>query len=136
MPRMTVDEGLFERLRDLAGTLPEDPAWLSPAPLHAGGLRDLGERLGELGADLVTYAGELDRLAAQRLPANGWIPEAGTTSGEERRAHYVGEGRSRFGLIYIAHCGAACFPFYGQDAQGEITHHERCSSCVAKAVTQ
>lgn len=129
MPRMTVDERLFKRLHDLASTLLED---LSLAPLRADGLRDLGERLGELGAGLVSYAYELDLLAAQRLPAGGWIPEAGPASREQRRAHYVGNGQLRSGLVYIAQCGAACFPFYDQDVAGKIAHHERCGSCIAE----
>ncbi len=136
MPRMTVDEHLFERLHDLARTLPEDITWLSPIPMRADGLRDLGERLSELGADLATYADELDRLAAQRLPPNGWILEAGTKPRNSRRAHYVGKGKLRFGLIYISNCGAACFPFYGRDLTGKIASHERCSSCIAKGAKQ
>ena len=136
MPRMTVDERLFDRLHDLAKTLPGDISWLSPTPVRADGLRDLGERLGELGEDLITYADELDSLAAQRLPACGWIPEAGTPPGGRRVAHYVGKGRLRFGLIYIANCGAACFPFYGRDLTGKIMRHERCSACIAKGAKQ
>ncbi len=133
---MTVDERLFERLHDLATTLPKDITWLSPTPIRADSLRDLGERLNEVGTDLVTYADELDRLAAQRLPAGGWIPEAGTPSLGQRRAHYVGKGRLRLGLLYIANCGAACFPFYGHDLTGKITRHERCGSCIAKGAQQ
>lgn len=89
--------------------------------------------VGDIGEHLATFAAELDGLAAQRLPPDGWIPEAGTASHEKRRAHYVGKGRSRSGLIYVAHCGAACFPFYGQDVAGKIAHHERCGSCVAES---
>lgn len=132
MPRMTVDQHLFERLHDLAETLPEDVGLLPSSTMPADGLRDLGERLEELGRDLVSYANGLDHLAAQRLPADGWIPEAGAASREERHAHYVGRGRLRIGMFYIATCGAACFPFYGRDTEGKIAGHERCGTCVTK----
>jgi hypothetical protein len=135
MPRMTVDQHLFERLHDLAETLSDDAGWLSPAHARTDGLRDLGKRLGDMGTELIAYADELDRLAAERLPATGWIPEAGAP-GTSRRAHHVGTGKRRFGLLYIAACGAACFPFYGRDADGKITRHQRCGYCVAKGAKQ
>jgi hypothetical protein len=126
---MDPDHALLTRLRDLARTLPGDLSWLSGPPLRADGLRDLGERLCCLGADLVSRAGALDEIAAARLPADGWIPGCGPVP-RLRYAHYVGRGEVRLGLVYFATCGASCFPCYGRDAAGKTARHERCDRCV------
>lgn len=129
------DARLLGRVRDLSSTLGEDLDWLThnrfgDAP-RADGLRDLGERLTELGADLTRRAAELDHGAAVRLPDDGWIPEAGPPAGRPRLAHYVGRGELRFGLVYLAACGAACYPFYGKDPAARIARHPRCPTCPA-----
>lgn len=129
---MDPDHALLTRLRDLAATLPGDVAWLAGPPLRADGMRDLGERLTSLGADLISRAGALDEIAAARLPAHGWIPECGPEP-RRRLAHYVGRGEVRLGLIYYASCGAGCFPFYGTDPAEKTVRHERCDKCVKEA---
>ena len=129
---MDPDHALLTRLRDLAETLPGDVSWLAGPPLRADGLRDLGERLACLGADLIGRAGVLDEIAAARLPAHGWIPECGPDP-RRRLAHYVGRGEVRLGLIYYASCGAGCFPFYGTDPAEKTVRHERCDKCVKEA---
>jgi hypothetical protein len=126
---MDPDHAILTRLRDLAGTLSGDVAWLAGPPLRADGLRDLGERLVCLGSDLISRAGVLDEIAAARLPADGWIPECGPVP-RLRHAHYVGRGEVRLGLIYFASCGASCFPYYGRDPAGKTGRHERCHRCV------
>lgn len=127
------DTRLLDRVRDLTSSLGEDLDWLSKnqfgdAP-RADGLRDLGERLIELGADLTKRASELDHRAAARLPEAGWIPEAGSPAGRLRLAHYVGRGELRFGLVYLAACGASCYPFYGKDPTARVARHPRCPAC-------
>ncbi|WP_103340443.1 hypothetical protein [Amycolatopsis sp. CA-126428] len=129
---MDPDHAILTRLRDLAETLPGDVAWLTGPPLRADGLRDLGERLSCLGADLISRAGVLDEIAAARLPSHGWIPECGPEP-RRRLSHYVGRGEVRLGLIYFASCGAGCFPFYGTDPAGRTERHERCEKCVKEA---
>lgn len=129
---MDPDHALLTRLRDLAETLPGDVAWLSGPPLRADGMRDLGERLACLGADLITRAGELDEIAAARLPDHGWIPECGPEP-RRRAVHYVGRGEVRLGLIYFASCGAGCFPFYSRDPWDKTARHRRCEKCVKEA---
>lgn len=129
---MDPDHALLTRPRDLAATLPGDVAWLAGPPLRADGMRDLGERLTCLGADLISRAGALDEIAAARLPAHGWIPECGPEP-RRRLAHYVGRGEVRLGLIYYASCGAGCFPFYGTDPAEKTLRHERCDKCVKEA---
>jgi hypothetical protein len=97
------DHALLTRLRDLTETLPGDVSWLAGPPLRADGLRDLGERLACLDADLIGRAGVLDEIAAARLPAHGWIPGCGPDP-RRRLAHYVGRGEVRLGLSYFASC--------------------------------
>lgn len=128
------DERLLDRIRDLNETLGQDIIWLSrdrcgDVP-RADGLRDLGERFIDLGTDLVKRADELDRRVAFRLPADGWIPEAVTAADRHRPvAHYVGRGELRYGQVYLATCGAACFPSYGTDRAARIADHPRCQVC-------
>jgi hypothetical protein len=129
---MDPDHALLSRLRDLADTLPGDVSWVAGPPLRADGLRDLGECLTCLGADLITRADALDEIAAARLPAHGWIPESGPDP-RHQRIHYVGRGEVRLGLIYFASCGVGCFPFYGTDPAGKTVRHERCEKCVKEA---
>ncbi|WP_158880625.1 hypothetical protein [Amycolatopsis anabasis] len=94
-------------------------------------IRALGQQLAELGAILLNLADELDSLA--RLPESGWIPEAGTPAGAVRRAHYVGNHPLPCGLVFIALCGTACFPFYGRDRAGKIARHPCCEKCLLHA---
>jgi hypothetical protein len=129
---MDPDHALLTRLRDLAATLPGDVSWLTGPPLRADGLRDLGERLSSLGAEVIRRAGTLDEIAAARLPADGWLPECGPEPGR-RLAHYVGRGEVRLGLIYYGSCGAGCFPFYGTDPAGKTLRLARCEKCVKEA---
>jgi hypothetical protein len=128
------DQRLVERVHDLHGSLGLDVTWLartlddeSPRPDI---LRDLGERLAELGADLVTRADELDARVRATLPEHGWLPEAGARRRALAVAHQVGPHPLRCGPIFLAVCGAACFPFYGTDPAGRTARHERCERCL------
>ena len=128
------DRRLLERIRDLHASLAPDVAWLArtvgeevPRPDI---LRDLGERLADLGADLITRADELDAQVRAGLPDHGWLPEAGARRRALAVAHQVGPHPLRCGPIFLAVCGAACFPFYGTDPTGRTARHERCEKCL------
>jgi hypothetical protein len=128
------DRRLVERIHDLHGSLGVDVIWLArtlddetPRPDI---LRDLGERLAELGADLVSRADELDAEVRATLPDHGWLPEAGARRRALAVAHQVGPHPLRCGPIFLAVCGAACFPFYGTDPTGRTARHERCERCL------
>lgn len=128
------DRRLLERIRDLHGSLASDLAWLArtvgeetPRPDI---LRDLGERLADLSADLVTRADELDAQVRATLPDHGWLPEAGARRRALALAHQVGPRPLRCGPIFLAVCGAACFPFYGTDPADRTARHERCERCL------
>lgn len=123
-----VDARLFNRLRDLQKTLGQDVDWLT-RQYRPDALRDLGERLRDLGGDLIARAADLNAVTLARLPASRWIPEAGPRPGAPRLAHYVGEEPLRCGFIFLARCGAACYPFYGIDLTGRIHRHHRCPAC-------
>jgi hypothetical protein len=128
------DHRLLERIRDLHTSLAPDLAWLArtvgeEAP-RPDILRDLGERLADLGEDLITRADELDAEVRAGLPAHGWLPEAGARRRALAVAHQVGPHPLRCGPIFLAVCGAACFPFYGTDPTGRTTRHERCEKCL------
>jgi hypothetical protein len=123
------DAALFNRLRDLQGSLGEDLDWLISHPRRADGLHDLGERLADLGTGLLQRAADVNAETLTKLPAAGWLPEAGTRPGDVRAAHFVGERPVRCGPVYLAVCGAACFPFYGRDATGRTDRHPRCEAC-------
>lgn len=128
------DHRLLERIRDLHGSLATDLAWLARTvgeePPRPDILRDLGERLADLGADLVTRADELDAQVRATLPDHGWLPEAGARRRALAVAHQVGPHPLRCGPIFLAVCGAACFPFYGTDPAGRTARHERCEKCL------
>ncbi|WP_410589691.1 hypothetical protein [Amycolatopsis sp. lyj-23] len=69
------DLRLLERIRDLHASLAPDVAWLArtvgeEAP-RPDILRDLGERLADLGADLIARADELDAEVRAGLPEDG-----------------------------------------------------------------
>ena len=128
------DHRLLERIRDLHTSLAPDLAWLArtvgeEAP-RPDILRDLGERLADLGEDLITRADELDAEVRAGLPDHGWLPEAGARRRALAVAHQVGPHPLRRGPIFLAVCGAACFPFYGTDPTGRTTRHERCEKCL------
>jgi hypothetical protein len=128
------DHRLLERIRDLHASLAPDLAWLArtvgeevPRPDI---LRDLGERLADLGGDLITRADELDAQVRAGLPDDGWLPEAGARRRALAVAHQVGPHPLRCGPIFLAVCGAACFPFYGTDPTSRTARHERCEKCL------
>ncbi|MGW4059685.1 hypothetical protein ACWEGE_15460 [Amycolatopsis sp. NPDC004747] len=128
------DQRLLERIRDLHASLGPDLAWLArtvgeevPRPDI---LRDLGERLADLGGDLVARADELDAEVRAGLPDHGWLPEAGARRRALAVAHQVGPRPLRCGPIFLAVCGAACIPFYGTDPTGRTARHERCEKCL------
>ncbi|MEV6445204.1 hypothetical protein [Amycolatopsis sp. NPDC051716] len=128
------DHRLLERIRDLHASLAPDLAWLArtvgeEAP-RPDILRDLGERLADLGEDLITRADELDAEVRAGLPDHGWLPEAGARRRALAVAHQVGPHPLRCGPIFLAVCGAACFPFYGTDPTERTTRHERCEKCL------
>ena len=118
---------LFDRLRDLRNSLREDLIWLTSHPDRADGLRDLGERLTDLGTGLLRLAADVNAQILAKLPAAGWLPEAGTYP--RGAAHFAGERPIRCGPVFLAVCGAACFPFYGRDTAGRINRHPRCEAC-------
>ncbi|WP_244180540.1 hypothetical protein [Amycolatopsis pretoriensis] len=128
------DLRLLDRVRDLHTSLALDLSWLArtlddetPRPDI---VRDLGERLADLGADLVARADELDARVRATLPDHGWLPEAGARRRALAVAHQVGPHPLRCGPIFLAVCGAACFPFYGTDPTGRTVRHERCERCL------
>jgi hypothetical protein len=130
----TEDRRLLDRLRDLHSSLAPDLTWLArtvgdEAP-RPDVLRDLGERLAELGAALVARADEIYAQVRATLPDDGWLPEAGARRRALAVAHQVGPHPLRCGPIYLAVCGAACFPFYGTDPTGRTARHERCEKCL------
>jgi hypothetical protein len=57
--------------------LGQDVDWLTEH-FRPDALRDLGERLGDLGGDLTARAADLNTITLAKLPASRWIPEAGT----------------------------------------------------------
>lgn len=131
------DQRLLDRVRDLHGSLGLDIGWLARTldgeQPRADILRDLGERLADLGADLVGRADELDAAVRATLPEHGWLPEAGARRRALAVAHQVGPHPLRCGPIFLAVCGAACFPFYGTDPAGRTARHERCPKCARVA---
>ena len=122
------DSALFNRLRDLQRSLGDDLDWLICHRHRSDGLHDLGERLRDLGAELIRSANELNAAVLAKLPVDKWLPEAATRPGKIRDAHYVGEWPIRCGPIYLAVCGAACFPFYGRDPAHRIVRHPPCKA--------
>jgi hypothetical protein len=99
-------------MRDLRRSLGDDLDWPTTATAPtADGLHDLDERLHDLGVEPTRRANELNAAVLAKLPADTWLPEAGTRPGKVRDAHYVGERQIRCEPIYLAVCGAACFPF-------------------------
>jgi hypothetical protein len=128
-----VDHRLLERIRDLQGSLEIDLASITRMveedALRADVLHDLGERLAELGADLISRSDEVNAEVLAKLPEDGWLPEAGVHHRALIVAHNVGPRPLRCGRIYLALCGAACFPFYARDLSGRTARHDRCPVC-------
>lgn len=127
---------LLARIRDLHGSLATDLAFLtrafeedSPRP---DALRDLGERLLDLGAALVKTSDELNAAVLATLPPDGWLPEAGARRHAIGVVHQVGPRPLRCGAVFLALCGSACYPFYGRDGSHRSARHERCEGCVAR----
>jgi hypothetical protein len=120
---------LFSRLRDLHDSLGGDIDWLE-GNRRPDGLKDLGERLTELGGDLLRRATELNDAVLATLPADRRLPEACTGPDRTRPAHLVAGWPIRSGLVYLAVCGAACYPYYGRDTAGRIAGHPRCPACT------
>ncbi|WP_410658163.1 hypothetical protein [Amycolatopsis sp. lyj-112] len=128
-----VDHRLLDRIRDLHGSLGIDVACITrmvdeDTP-RADVLRDLGERLTELGAALIRRSDDVDADVLAKLPDDGWLPEAGVHHQALIVAHNVGARPLRCGRIYLGLCGAACFPFYGRDLTGRTARHDRCRAC-------
>ncbi|MFE0027708.1 hypothetical protein [Amycolatopsis sp. NPDC059021] len=127
------DVRLLDRLRDLHGSLAADIAWLVESAENELGrpdvLRDLGERLTELGTDVLARSDELNAAVLATLPSHGWLPEAGARRRAMTLAHQVGRRPLRCGPIYLSVCGAACFPFYGTDPTGRTARHAKCPKC-------
>lgn len=129
------DTLLLERIRDLHASLGADLAFLArtfeedlPRP---DALRDLGERLLDLGGALVARSDELNAAILAVLPPDGWLPEAGTRRHVIGVVHQVGPRPLRCGNVFLALCGSACYPFYGRDATNRAARHQRCESCQA-----
>ncbi|MFI5610567.1 hypothetical protein [Amycolatopsis sp. NPDC051903] len=130
------DAILLARIRDLQASLATDLAFLTrtieeDAP-RPDALRDLGERLLDLGGALVTRSDELNDALLATLPPHGWLPEAGARRHAMGVAHQVGSRPLRCGPVFLALCGAACYPFYGRDATNRSARHERCEACQAR----
>ncbi|MBB4689725.1 hypothetical protein [Amycolatopsis jiangsuensis] len=127
------DLRLLERIRDLQASLATDLAFLARAvdeeAPRPDAVRDLGERLLDLGGALVARADELNAKVLATLPAHGWLPEAGARRRALGLAHQVGPRPLRCGPIFLALCGAACFPFYGRDPDDRTARHELCPAC-------
>ena len=120
---------LFARLRDLHDSLGGDIDWLE-GNTRPDGLKDLGERLLELGGDLLRRASELNNAVLAALPADRWLPEASAVPNQARPAHLVAAWPIRSGLVYLAVCGASCYPYYGRDTASRIARHPRCPACI------
>ncbi|MBB5856108.1 hypothetical protein ACFQ05_24860 [Amycolatopsis umgeniensis] len=128
-----MDHRLLDRIRDLHGSLGTDLSCITrmvedDTP-RADLLRDLGERLCELGAALLRRSDDVNADVLAKLPDDGWLPEAGARHRALVVAHNVGARPLRCGRIYLALCGAPCFPFYGRDPAGRTARHERCRDC-------
>ncbi|SEP46113.1 hypothetical protein [Amycolatopsis saalfeldensis] len=159
-PQLT-DARLLDRIRDLEASLPADLAFLtraveekSPRP---DALRDLGERLVDLGGAVLRRSEEVNAAVLATLPAHGWLPGAGPlrrAAGPAHEAgrrpaglahqvgprpaglaHQVGPRPLRCGIVFLALCGAACFPFYGKDPTDRTARHEHCPTCRARDAT-
>ncbi len=128
-----MDHRLLDRLRDLRGSLGADLPYITrmveeDTP-RADVLRDLGERLSDLGAALLRRAEDVNADVLAKLPDDGWLPEAGACHRALGVAHNVGPRPLRCGRVYLAVCGAVCFPFYGRDLSGRTARHEHCRRC-------
>ncbi|WP_328611873.1 hypothetical protein OG943_23060 [Amycolatopsis sp. NBC_00345] len=130
------DARLFDRIRDLEASLAADLAFLiraveeeAPRP---DALRDLGERLVDLGGALLRRSDEVNSAVLATLPAHGWLPGAGARRHATGPAHQVGPRPIRCGSVFLALCGAACFPFYGKDPTNRTARHEHCPVCRAR----
>ncbi|WET81427.1 hypothetical protein P3102_09520 [Amycolatopsis sp. QT-25] len=128
-----MDHRLLDRLRDLHGSLSTDISFVTrmvedDVP-RADVLRDLGERLTDLGGALLRRSDDVNADVLAKLPDDGWLPGAGEHHQPLSVAHNVGGRPLRCGRIYLALCGAPCFPFYGRDASARTARHERCPVC-------
>ena len=137
-PQLT-EAGLFDRIRDLEASLPADLAFLtraaegeSPRP---DALRDLGERLVDLGGALLRRSDEVNAAVLATLPPHGWLPGVAARRRAAGPAHQVGPHPLRCGTVFLALCGAACFPFYGKDPTDRTARHERCVTCLVREGT-
>ncbi len=124
-------------IRDLQASLALDLAFLtralderSPRP---DAVRDLGERLLDLGQALLRRADRMNEAVLSSLPSHGWLPQAGAPRTAARTAHQVGRRPLRCGPVYLGLCGAACFPVYGRDPHDRTSRYERCTECLRKA---
>lgn len=133
------DARLFGRIRDLEASLATDLAFLTRAVEEEAprpdALRDLGERLVDLGGALLRRADEVNAAVLATLPAHGWLPGAGARHHATGPAHQVGPRPLRCGAVFLALCGAACFPFYGKDPTDRTARHEHCPVCQAREGT-
>lgn len=123
-------------IRDLQATLALDHAFLAraldercPRP---DAVRDLGERLLDLGRALIRRADHLNEVVLASLPAHGGLPQAGAPENAVRLAHQVGRRPLRCGPVYLGLCGAACFPVFGQDPHNHTKRYARCTECQSK----
>jgi hypothetical protein len=134
-PHLT-DARLFDRIRDLAASLGTDLAFLTRAVEEEAprpdALRDLGERLVDLGGAVLSRADEVNAAVLATLPPHGWLPGAGARRHATGLAHQVGPRPIRCGPVFLALCGAPCFPFYGKDPTNRTVRHEHCPGCRAR----
>jgi len=135
-PDLSGDLRLLDRLRDLHDSLAAEVPWFARTigedALRPDILRDLGERLADLGADLIARADELCIGMLALLPDHGWLPEVGAQRREPGFAHQVGPRPLRCGRMFVGLCGAACYPLYGTDPAGKTARHQQCSICVGR----
>jgi hypothetical protein len=123
-------------IRDLQSSLALDLGFLTKAlderTPRPDAVRDLGERLLDLGRTLTRRADRMNETVLASLPAHGWLPQAGASATAKRLAHQVGRHPLRCGPVYLGLCGAACFPVYGLDPHDHTGRYEQCPDCQRK----
>jgi len=137
VPSRPTGPELMQWIRDLQASLALDLAFMSRAlderSPRPDAVRDLGERLLDLGRALIRRADQMNETILATLPPHGWLPQAGAPRNAPRIAHQVGRRPLRCGPVYLGLCGSACFPVYGHDPHDHTSRYEHCPECQEKA---